>query len=117
MEEALKPARAGWQPEETEMLWQEIRAAAENGAPLRGVFERMGRTLGRKPNSVRNYYYMQLRDRGGTQARRAVFAFYRGGNSPSAAGGADGPGRGKIRPRLRDGAVRRGKNADAAVSE
>lgn len=72
MEEALKPARAGWQPEETEMLWQEIRAAAENGAPLRGVFERMGRTLGRKPNSVRNYYYMQLRDRGGEELKRAA---------------------------------------------
>ena len=54
------------------MLWQEIRQAAESGAPLRGVFERMGQTLGRKPNSVRNYYYMQLRDQAGKEYRRAA---------------------------------------------
>ena len=54
------------------MLWQEIRSAAESGAPLRGVFERMGKTLGRKPNSVRNYYYMQLRAQAGDEMRRAA---------------------------------------------
>lgn len=63
MEQTMPLTRNGWSEEETQMLWQEIRAAAENGAPLRGVFERMGQALGRKPNSVRNYYYMQLRGR------------------------------------------------------
>ena len=72
MEQTTHLTRGGWRPEETEMLWQEIRAAAETGAPLRGVFERMGQTLGRKPNSVRNYYYMQLRDRAGDEFRRAT---------------------------------------------
>ena len=72
MEKTTQPGRSGWKPEETEMLWQEIRQAAESGAPLRGVFERMGQTLGRKPNSVRNYYYMQLRDRAGDDLRRAA---------------------------------------------
>lgn len=72
MEQTINLARNGWRPEETDMLWREIRAAAETGAPLRGVFERMGQTLGRKPNSVRNYYYMQLRDQAGDEFRRAV---------------------------------------------
>lgn len=72
MEQSTQISKAGWQPEETEMLWQEIRAAAESGAPLRGVFEKMGQTLGRKPNSVRNYYYMQLRDQAGPEFRRAI---------------------------------------------
>ena len=72
MEQTMHGTRNGWQPEETEMLWKEIRAASETGASLRGVFERMGQTLGRKPNSVRNYYYMQLRDHEGDDLRRAA---------------------------------------------
>ena len=64
--------RSGWQQAEVDLLWKEIRAAAENGDTLRDVFERMGRTLGRKPNSVRNYYYIQLRDQGGESLRRAA---------------------------------------------
>ena len=63
--------RSGRQQAEVDLLWKEIRAAAENGDTLRDVFERMGRTLGRKPNSVRNYYFMQLRDQGGESLRRA----------------------------------------------
>ena len=72
MTETMHLARNGWQPEEIEMLWQEIRSAAESGAPLRGVFERMGKTLGRKPNSVRNYYYMQMRTQAGEEMQRAA---------------------------------------------
>lgn len=72
MEQTMPLTRNGWSEEETQMLWQEIRAAAENGAPLRGVFERMGQALGRKPNSVRNYYYMQLRGQGDASIRRAA---------------------------------------------
>lgn len=72
METIEQSVRNGWKTEETELLWKEITAAAENGEPLRGVFERMGRQLGRKPNSVRNYYYMQLRSRGGEELRLAA---------------------------------------------
>lgn len=72
MTETMHLARNGWRPEEIELLWQEIRAAGESGAPLRGVFERMGKTLGRKPNSVRNYYYMQMRTQAGDEMRRAA---------------------------------------------
>ena len=59
MEQTMHLARNGWQPEEIDMLWQEIQSAADSGAPLKSVFERMGKALGRKPNSVRNYYDMQ----------------------------------------------------------
>lgn len=72
MEQTMHLARSGWRQEETDLLWKEIRAAAETGAPLRGVFEKMGETLGRKPNSVRNYYYMQLRDQAGDELHRAA---------------------------------------------
>lgn len=72
MEQTMRLARTGWRPEETELLWREIHTAAESGAPLRSVFEQMGQQLGRKPNSVRNYYYMQLRDQGGENLQRAA---------------------------------------------
>ncbi|MBR3018632.1 MAG: hypothetical protein IKH57_16395 [Clostridia bacterium] len=62
----------GWSQEETDLLWKEVREAADSGAPLRAVFERMGESLGRKPNSVRNYYYMQLREQGGKDCKRAA---------------------------------------------
>ncbi len=72
MEQTIQLTRSGWSAEETEKLWNEIRQAADTGIPLRGVFERMGRELGRKPNSIRNYYYMQLRERGGESFKRAA---------------------------------------------
>lgn len=72
MEQTVHLGRGGWKQEEIDLLWKEIRAAAETGAPLRGVFDRMGETLGRKPNSVRNYYYMQLRDQAGEDVKRAA---------------------------------------------
>ena len=77
MEETLRQTHNGWSQEETDLLWKEIRAAADEGAPLRSVFDRMAATLGRRPNSVRNYYYMLLRDRGGEGLRRAApFAMF-----------------------------------------
>lgn len=72
MESTTQSLRGGWQQEETEKLWQEVMKATAEGTPLRGVFEKMGRELGRKPNSVRNYYYMQLRARGGEAFHRAA---------------------------------------------
>lgn len=67
----LKPSRAGWREDEIDRLWDEIRRANESGQPLRSVFEEMGDKLGRKPNSVRNYYYMRLRGQDHSAMRRA----------------------------------------------
>ena len=71
MEQTTVRAHGGWREDEIDQLWRQIQTANESGQPLRAVFERMGETLGRKPNSVRNYYYMQLRPRD-SQARRAA---------------------------------------------
>lgn len=72
MEQTSTRAHAGWREDEIDQLWREIQQANEKGQPLRAVFEQMGEALGRKPNSVRNYYYMQLRPRDGEAARRAA---------------------------------------------
>lgn len=72
MEQTAHMSRNGWTQEETDLLWNEIRSALDAGTSLRGVFDRTGQALGRKPNSVRNYYYMQMREKGGEEMKRAA---------------------------------------------
>ena len=67
----VRGPRSGWREDEIDQLWREIQRANASGQPLRSVFEEMGGRLGRKPNSVRNYYYMQLRGQEGDTLRRA----------------------------------------------
>ena len=55
------PGRAGWQEAETARLFSAVKEASASGAPLRSVFESLSGDLGRKPNSIRNYYYACLR--------------------------------------------------------
>ena len=54
-------SRSGWQEEETARLFTAVKAASAAGEPLRSVFENLSGDLGRKPNSIRNYYYACLR--------------------------------------------------------
>jgi hypothetical protein len=42
------------------------------GTPLRSVFEQVASSLNRKPNSIRNYYYAQLRQRPEADLHRAA---------------------------------------------
>ena len=56
-------SRTGWQETETDRLFRAVREANASGVPLRTVFERLSGDLGRKPNSIRNYYYACLRER------------------------------------------------------
>ncbi len=62
--------RAGWSEDEDMLLWQHARTAREHGIPIKSVFDAVARMTNRKPNSVRNYYYAQLRQ-GASQCYRA----------------------------------------------
>ena len=53
--------RTGWQEEETNRLFLAVKEARNQGTPLRSVFEQLSGDLGRRPNSIRNYYYACLR--------------------------------------------------------
>ena len=60
-----KPVRGphgGWQRREIDALRMRIAQAESSGESLRSVFDDMSRELGRKPNSIRNFYYAQLRE-------------------------------------------------------
>ena len=54
--------RGGWSPEETDMLFQEIAAAEKSGASIKSVFDKVADATGRKPNSIRNYYYLKIKE-------------------------------------------------------
>ena len=69
--------RAGWQEDETNRLFDAVKQASETGLPLRSVFESLSDDLGRKPNSIRNYYYACLRQKpDAAYLRAAPFATF-----------------------------------------
>ena len=72
-EHADHPGRAGWQEAETARLFTAVREANAAGAPLRSVFEALSSDLGRKPNSIRNYYYACLRQQPDAANRTPAF--------------------------------------------
>ncbi|MGI5900006.1 MAG: hypothetical protein ACOX8S_08825 [Christensenellales bacterium] len=54
--------RSGWSPEEQDLLWHEVKKASQNGGSLRTVFDSVANQTGRKPNSIRNYYYIAVKE-------------------------------------------------------
>ncbi len=63
-EPARRPVRGphgGWQQREIDALRLRIDEAAKSGESLRSVFDHLAQELGRKPNSIRNFYYAQVR--------------------------------------------------------
>ena len=71
-----KPVRGphgGWQKREIDALRQRIEQAEQRGESLRSVFDDVGAQLGRKPNSIRNFYYAQLRTGPGEAQRTLPF--------------------------------------------
>ena len=69
MEQALvKTGRhAGWSDAESNLLWETADEAQQQGLPLKSVFERIAEKTGRRPNSIRNYYYAQVRRQKGDE--------------------------------------------------
>ena len=65
MEQAIsKTGRmTGWSERENQLLWETADEAQQQGLPLKAVFEQIAQATGRRPNSIRNYYYAQVRNR------------------------------------------------------
>ncbi|MEG1524761.1 MAG: hypothetical protein RRZ24_03470 [Clostridia bacterium] len=59
-----KLSRTGWRPAETDRLFALAEQAQANGRPLKGVFDEVAIGTGRRPNSVRNYYYARVKETG-----------------------------------------------------
>lgn len=65
--------RTGWKDEEKLLLWDEVKKAQRIGTPLKRVFESVAKNTGRKPNSVRNYYYMKVKETGEIEQKPSTF--------------------------------------------
>lgn len=57
----VRGPHGGWQQREIDALKARIGEAERSGDSLRSVFDQLALELGRKPNSIRNFYYAQLR--------------------------------------------------------
>lgn len=55
-------AHIGWSSEEETLLVREVQAIREAGLPLKSAFERVANKTGRRPNSIRNYYYARVNE-------------------------------------------------------
>ena len=74
MEQAIMHGRrTGWSDEESRLLWETADEAQQQGLPLKAVFESIAEKTGRRPNSIRNYYYAQVQKREGGAGRPARF--------------------------------------------
>ncbi len=56
--------RLGWNEQEDALLFDAVRDARKIGAPLKSVFDTIAKKTGRKPNSIRNYYYARVKQGG-----------------------------------------------------
>lgn len=54
-------ARGGWTQQEDRLLLSAAQSARREGRALRSVFEDVAAQTGRKPNSIRNYYYERIK--------------------------------------------------------
>ena len=68
----IRGPHGGWQKHEIELLQKTIDEATQNGESLRSVFDRIGLQLGRKPNSIRNFYYAQIRSQENPDSGRTL---------------------------------------------
>lgn len=57
----VRGPHGGWRQNEIDALKARIGEAERSGDSLRSVFDQLALELGRKPNSIRNFYYAQLR--------------------------------------------------------
>ena len=60
----MKGTHVGWSQKENKLLAEAVAQARSARLPLRTVFENVALQTGRQPNSVRNYYYTQMRGGG-----------------------------------------------------
>lgn len=54
--------RTGWSENEEALLEEKVAEARRDNRPLHSVFAEMALATGRAPNSIRNHYYLRLRE-------------------------------------------------------
>lgn len=75
MDNDTRAARTGWRTQEEELLFSEAERGRAQGLPLKSVFETVAKKTGRRPNSVRNYYYARIKEDEELRGRAPCGAF------------------------------------------
>ena len=57
-------SRGGWSEKEEKMLFGLAQEALDRGLPVKSAFDRLAEETGRRPNSIRNFYYLRRRESG-----------------------------------------------------
>ena len=65
-------SHGGWRMEEERLLFAQIEAGRKENQPLKAIFAQVAAATGRKPNSVRNFYYACLKREDSDQAPHAA---------------------------------------------
>ena len=68
-----KRPHAGWLAEESQRLFTLAEEAQTENRPLKSVFDEVAEGTGRRPNSVRNYYYARVKESEGALGHRRAF--------------------------------------------
>lgn len=55
-------SHTGWSGAEESLLFRQIEKGRAENLPLKSIFEQVAAATGRKPNSVRNYYYARVKE-------------------------------------------------------
>lgn len=76
LEENRSVFSSGWKQNEIELLKEEIRKADAEGRPLKNVFDNIAKLTGRKPNSIRNFYYIQAKKENSIKGRVCSFVSF-----------------------------------------
>jgi hypothetical protein len=74
---SLEGTRTGWKQEEENLLFEEAAKAQEENRPLKSVFDIVALKTGRKPNSIRNYYYARIKENPQCHQRSPAFIPFR----------------------------------------
>ncbi len=70
-QQTKRAPHAGWSSGEDALLFERATTAQAEGRPLKAVFDDVARETGRRPNSVRNYYYARVKQGGEAGYRHA----------------------------------------------
>lgn len=116
----IQRGRTGWKKEEDTLLFAEIEKSVGRGTPLKSVFEAVAEQTGRKPNSVRNYYYARIKEKdlSTTALHAGAFVPFTEEEIHSLLRTVlSAPGKRHIRPLLHHEHGRRGQQGNAQVPE
>ena len=71
----MKKEFCAWQDEEVKSLFKFVEVKKSEGVPLIKIFDEFALKVGRRQNSVRNYYYNEIKELTKNEKRKKLCRF------------------------------------------